>query len=48
LDIFEFYASNYINNKFGWHILTPKNIKRIIYQPDLRTKFVKIKEKDDS
>ena len=48
LDIVEFYASNYINNKFGWRIHTHKNIKRIIYQPELRTKFVKINEKDDS
>ena len=48
LDIVEFYASNYMNNTFGWHIHTHKNIKRIIYQPELRTKFVKINEKDDS
>jgi len=48
LDIVEFYTSFYINNTFNRYIYKNKNIKRIIYQPELRTKFFKINEKDDS
>ena len=48
LDIVEFYSSYYLNNKFCGYINNYKNIKRIIYQPELRTKFFKIYEKDDS
>jgi glycosyltransferase involved in cell wall biosynthesis len=48
LDIVEFYTSFYINNTFNRYIYNYKNIKRIIYQPELRTKFFQINEKDDS
>jgi glycosyltransferase involved in cell wall biosynthesis len=48
LDIVEFFTSFYINNTFNRYMYNYKNIKRIIYQPELRTKFFKIYEKDDS
>lgn len=48
LDIVEFYTSFYINNTFNRYIYNFNNIKRIIYQPELRTKFFKLNEKDDS
>jgi glycosyltransferase involved in cell wall biosynthesis len=48
LDIVEFFTSFYINNTFNRYMYNYKNIKRIIYQPELRKKFFKIYEKDDS
>ena len=47
LDVVEFYSLIYKNNKFKGYIQTHEDIKGIIYQPELRTKFFRINEEDD-
>jgi glycosyltransferase involved in cell wall biosynthesis len=47
LDVVEFYSLIYSNNKLRGYIQTHEDIKGIIYQPELRTKFFRINEEDD-
>jgi len=47
VDVVEFYSLIYKNNKFNGYIQTHEDIKSIIYQPELRTKFFRIDEKND-
>ena len=47
LDVVEFYSLIYKNNKLKGFIQTHEDIKGIIYQPELRTKFFRINEEND-
>ena len=51
LDVLEFYNANFIKKEYkniGKNLLPIKNLNnRIIYQPELKYKFIKITEKDE-
>ena len=47
MDVVEFYSLSYRNNKIIGSVHLHEDIKGIIYQPELRTKFFRINEEDD-